>query len=116
MEMSINYSLIKSIEDVRLLSHAYLKGLIMKPKISKIAAIINADRETVRKALNGFVPKKTKDRRKYLDDFRDIMLELLKDEYKEFDYIQHLFNYMQRESSIDCSYSTFRRYIKNDEE
>lgn len=41
-------------------SAAYLKGLIMKPNITKLANAIGADRKTVRKALNGFVPSKTK--------------------------------------------------------
>ena len=66
MEMSINYSLIKCIEDLRMFSAAYMKGLIMKPNITKLANTLGADRKTVRKALNGFVPSKTKKRGKYL--------------------------------------------------
>lgn len=116
MEISINYSLINSIEDLRMFSSAYMKGLIMKPNITKLAKAMGADRKTVRKALNGFVPSKTKTRIKYLDKYKSIMIELLKDEYKDFEYIKHLYNFMKRENGIECCYSTFRRYISNDKE
>lgn len=116
MEISINYSLINSIEYLRMFSAAYLKGLIMKPNITKLANAIGADRKTVRKALNGFVPSKTKAWGKYLDDYKNIMIDLLKDEYKDFEYVKHLYNFMKRENKIECSYSTFRRYISNDNE
>jgi len=116
MEISINYGLVKTIEDVRLLSSAYLKGVIMKPNISKLSKAIGADRKTVRKALNGFVPSTTKSRGKYLDDYKNLIVKLLKDDYKDFEYIKHLYNFMKREHDIECSYSTFRRYIKSDDE
>ncbi len=102
MEISINYGLLKSIEDIRMLSSAYLKGVIMKPNITKLSKAIGADRKTVRKALNGFIPAKTKSRGKYLDDFKNIMIDLLNDEYKDFEYIQHLYNFMKRENGIEC--------------
>lgn len=116
MEMSINYSMIKTIEDLRLFAKAYKKGLIMKPNISKLSRTLHADRKTIRKALNGFTPSKTKVKTKYLDAYRNKLIELLNDEYKEFEYFQHLYNYMKREEKITCSYSSFRRYMQNDEE
>lgn len=116
MEMSINYSQVRTIEDLRMFSNAFKKGLIVKPNIKKLAIQIGADRKTVRKALNGFVPSKTKTREKYLDSYRTDIFNLLKDDKREFDYIKHLFNFMKRENNINCSYSSFRRYIINDEE
>ena len=116
MERNINYSLITSIEELRLFSKIYKKGLIMKPNISKLARTLGADRKTVRKALNGFIPSKTKVRTKYLDAYRNQLLKLLNDEYREFEYYKHLYNYMVREEKITCSYSSFRRYIKKDEQ
>ncbi|WP_113671128.1 IS21 family transposase [Vallitalea guaymasensis] len=116
MQISINYGLINSIEDLRLFSNVYKKGLLMKPNISRLARTLKADRKTIRKALNGFVPSKTKTRSKYLDKYRDTLVTLLNDEYREFEYYKHLFNYMVRENNITCSYSCFRRYIKNDTE
>lgn len=116
MKISINYGLIKTLDDLRSFSEAYKKGLIMKPNISKLARVLHADRKTVRKALNGIVPSKKKTRIKYLDTHREKILELLQDEFREFDYYKHLFNYMKREEKILCSYSSFRRYIQNDAE
>lgn len=116
MQISINYNFIKTLEDLRLLSKSYKKGLIMKPNITKLARTLQVDRKTVRKALNGFIPSKTRNKSKYLDDYRDKLVELLSDEYKDFEYYKHLYNYMKREEKITCSYSSFRRYIQSDTE
>jgi transposase len=116
MEMTINYGLINSIEDLYDLSNAIMKGLINMPNISKLSRQIGADRKTVRKALKGIKPSKTRSRSKYLDGYRDVVVELLNDEYREFDYIKHLYNYLLREHKVQCSYSALNRYINNDEE
>ncbi|MEA3423286.1 MAG: hypothetical protein U9Q80_05795 [Bacillota bacterium] len=89
MEMSINYSLIKSIEDIRLLSHAYL---------------------------NGKTSSTTRKRTKYLDEYRDLILKLITDKHRTFDYIDHLHNYLVREHKIVCSRSTLNRYVRMDDE
>lgn len=112
----VNFSLINTLDECRTLSDAIMKGLIAMPNISKLAKQLNADRKTVRKALSGIQPSKTRTRTKYLDQYRSLILELLEDEYKEFDYFQHMYNYLKREYQIECSYSTFKRYIKLDEE
>ena len=100
-------------EDLILLSKAYKKGEIQL-NISKIARHLNVDRKTVKKYLDGNIPKKTRTRKKYLDDFRDKIEELLKDELREFDYIDHLYKYMKRENGIKCNRVTFNRYIRGD--
>ncbi len=112
----VNFSLINTLDECRTLSDAIMKGFIAMPNISKLAKQLNKDRKTVRKALVGIQPSKTRTRTKYLDQYRHIILELLEDEYKEFDYFQHMYNYLKREHRIECSYSTFKRYIKCDEE
>ncbi|MCK9477161.1 MAG: hypothetical protein M0R46_14650 [Candidatus Muirbacterium halophilum] len=43
-------------------------------------------------------------------------MKLLNDDYREFEYYKHLYNYMVREEKITCSYSSFRRYVKKDED
>ncbi|MGI6392616.1 MAG: IS21 family transposase [Candidatus Izemoplasmatales bacterium] len=105
---------INRIEDLLLFSRAYKEGKI-KVNISKIANHLNKDRKTVRKYLNGNVPKKTRERIKYLDEHRDYIVEVLSDKYQSFDYIEHLFKYLKRERGITCSRSTLQRYIRNDE-
>ncbi len=116
MEISIRYELIDSLDTLRMFSKVYKEGIMMKPNISKLARTLNADRKTVRKALNGFMPSKNKTRTKYLDSYRDKLVELLTDEYREFEYYKHLYNFMVREENISCCYSSFKRYIQNDTE
>ncbi len=69
---------IKNIKELSLLSEAYLKGMI-KLNISKLATELNADRKTVRRYLNGIMPKKTKSRTKYMDAYKKQLLEVLND-------------------------------------
>ena len=66
----------------------------MKPNISKLAKTLDVDRKTVRKALNGLIPFKRKIRSKYLDLYRDTLLEFLNDVHREFKYYKNLYNYM----------------------
>lgn len=106
---------ITKLDDLLLFSKAYKEGLI-KLNISKLAKELNKDRKTITKYLNGNIPKKTRERTKYLDEHRKYILEVLKDKYQIFDYIDHLFKYLKREKNITCSRSTLNRYIRNDNE
>ena len=106
---------ITKLDDLLLFSKAYKEGLI-KINISKLAKELNKDRKTITKYLNGNIPKKTRERTKYLDEHRKYILEGLKDKYQSFDYIDHLFKYLKREKNITCSRSTLNRYIRNDNE
>ena len=94
-------------------SNAYKEGLI-KVNISKIAKELNKDRKTIKKYLEGYTPKETRDRVKYLDEHRDYIKEVLSDKYQSFDYIDHLFKYLKREKGITCSRVTLNRYIRED--
>lgn len=60
--------------------------------------------------------KKTRHRRKYLDTYKSIIVELLNDSSRTFDYIDHLYRFMKREYQVTCSRLTFNRYIRNDSE
>ena len=51
-------------EDLLLLSKAYKEGNI-KVNISKISRELNVDRKTIKKYLEGNIPKKTRKRKKY---------------------------------------------------
>ena len=104
---------ITSVEQLSDFSTAYMKGEI-KMNLSKAARDLNCDRITARRYLNGFVP--TGKRKKYLDDFKDLMLNYLNDSNRHFDYIDHLYYFMKREHDIKCAKSTFNRYIRNDEQ
>jgi transposase len=104
---------IENAYDLVLFSKAYKKG-ILKLNITKLANELNKDRKTVRKYLNGEIASSTRIRVKYLDQYRELILALLTDKYRNFDYIDHLYNYLVREHKITCSRSTLNRYIRND--
>ena len=103
------------INDLAIFSKAYKKGLI-KVNISKLARDLNKDRKTIKKYLEGYTPKETRDRVKYLDEYREYIIQVLSDKYQSFDYIDHLFKYLKREKGITCSRVTLNRYIREDEE
>ncbi|NLG82653.1 MAG: hypothetical protein GX490_09100, partial [Bacilli bacterium] len=106
---------ITKLDDLLLFSKAFKEGLI-KVNISKLAKELNKDRKTIKKYLNGDIPKKTRNRVKYLDEHRDYIFEVLTDKNRSFDYIDHLFKYLKRERNITCTRSTLNRYIRNDVE
>ncbi len=97
------------------LSTAYLKGEL-KLNISKIARELECDRKTVKNYLNGHIPKKTRKRANYLNTYRELILLYLQDSHRHFDYIDHLYYFMEREHNITCTRTTFYRYIKKNED
>lgn len=113
---TIRYEKIKNFNDLYDIGVMIKKGILKMPNITKMAKHLGCSRDKARNVLNGVTPKKTRNRKKYLDNYKSILFELLNDQHSEFDYIQHLYNYMVREYQITCSYSTFRLYIKSDEE
>jgi transposase len=106
---------ITCVEELALLSNTFKKGGI-KLNISKLSRELGKDRKTIKRYLSGVTPKKNRNRKKYLDKYRQVIVELLTDQYRSFDYIEHLFNYLKREHNITCSRSTLNRYIRNDVE
>ena len=106
---------ISSIQDLSMFNKAYKKGLI-RVNISKLAKELKKDRKTIKKYLEGYTPKETRNRIKYLDEYREYIVEVLSDKYQSFDYIDHLFKYLKREKGITCSRVTLNRYIREDEE
>lgn len=59
---------------------------------------------------------KTRNRKRYLDDYKHLIYKYLCDEQRNFDYIDHIYYFMKREHGITCTRSTFFRYIKDNEE
>lgn len=102
---------ITTLLDLPLLKTAYMNGEL-KLNISRLANELNCDRKTVRRYLNGDIPKKTRNREKYLDQYKTIISDYLNDETRHFEYIDHLYYFMKREHNITCARSTFNRYIR----
>lgn len=105
---------INDLDDLTQLSKAYKDGRI-KLNISKISRELNCSRKTVRNHLNGNVKKERKKRIRYLDKYEELIIELLNDGNREFEYIDHIYNYLKREYSITCVRSTFNRYIRSND-
>lgn len=114
--MTFNTINISCVEDLVYYSKLIERGVVGMPNISKLARELNKNRRTIRKALAGVVPKKTRSKGSYLDVHRSLIVTLLTDQFKKFEYYQHLYNYLVREHNIECSYSSFKRYIQCDEE
>lgn len=114
--MTFNTVNISCIEDLVYYSKLIERGVVKMPNISKLARSLNKNRRTIRKALSGIVPKKTRDKSSYLDEHRSLIVTLLTDKFKKFEYYQHLYNYLVREHQLECSYSSLKRYIQRDEE
>jgi transposase len=106
---------IENICDLAMFAESYKKGFL-KLNISKLAKELNKDRKTIKKYLEGKVPSGKRVRVKYLDKYRELIIKLLTDKYRSFDYIDHLYNYLVREHQITCSRSTLNRYVRNDDE
>lgn len=49
-----------------------------------------------------------------MDEFREIILNYLKDSNRHFEYIDHLYYFMKREHAITCCRTTLNRYIRSD--
>ena len=58
-----------------------IRKALIKLNISKLSRDLNCDPKTIRKRLNGDFPKTTGTRRKYLDQYRDYIIEVLIDKY-----------------------------------
>ena len=58
---------INSLDQALMLSRAYKEGEI-KLNVSKLARELNCSRKTLSRRLNGIAPKKTRNRKRYLDD------------------------------------------------
>lgn len=112
---TINYDLITSLDSLSYVGQLVKEQIMDKPNISRIARKLNCSRDTVRKRLNGEFPATTRKKTKYLDNYYDVLLDTLSNEYKSFSYIKHLFNYFVREYNIKCCYTTFREYVMNDD-
>lgn len=114
--MILNTVIIKinNLDQALLLSRAYQEGEL-KLNVSKLARELNCSRKTLSRRLNGIAPKKTRKRKKYLDDYKELIYKYLCDEQRHFEYIDHIYYFMKREHGIACTRSTFFRYIKNNE-
>lgn len=66
-----------------MLSRTYKEGKI-KVNVFKLARELNCRRKTLSRKLNGISPKNTRSRKRYLDDYKDLVYKYLCDEQRTF--------------------------------
>lgn len=91
-----------------------MEHLKMKINKSKLARDMGVDRRTIDKYLNGFVPKKKRNKPSKIDEFYPVIASLLSDNSKQvFYYRRNLWQYLKDNHGLVCGQSTFRTYIAN---
>ena len=91
-----------------------MESLNMKINKSKLARDMGVDRRTIEKYLNGYLPKKKRDRSSKIDDYYEIIKLLLSEESKQvFYYKRVLWQYLKDNHGLVCGQSTFRAYISS---
>ena len=110
--ININTNLkINTLEDLVKLKPLLEEGTLKINK-SQIARELGKDRRTVDKYINGFKKSSTRKRSSNLDQYYDIIKELLSDCSQQiFYYKSILWQYLIDNQGLDCAESSFRRYI-----
>ncbi|AZB44409.1 IS21 family transposase [Bacillus sp. FJAT-42376] len=89
-----------------------MEHLKMKINKSKLAEELGVDRRTVDKYLNGFIPKRKREKASKIDKFYQVIAALLSEDSKQvFYYRRVLWQYLKDNHELDCSTSAFRAYI-----
>jgi len=102
---------VKSLEDLPKLK-LLMESLNMKINKSKLGRELGVDRRTVDRYLKGNEPSKTRTRKSKIDDLYEVITELLSAEsIQTFYYKRVLWEYLKDNHGLECSQSSFRRYI-----
>ena len=110
LDVQTNFE-IKSLSDLPKFKQL-MENLKMKINKSQLARAMGVDRRTVDKYLNGFTPKKTKEKTSVLDEYYEVIAALLSEDSKQvFYYRRILWQYLKDNHGLECAASTFRRYI-----
>ena len=112
-ERAINTKIdIKTVKDLSKLKILIEVNNLDKPNFSAIARELGVDRRTVKKYYDGNVNKERKPKKSKIDDYYDIISNLLSAETDQiFYYKTHLYRYLVREKGLHCSRSDFNYYI-----
>lgn len=89
-----------------------MEHLKMKINKSKLAEELGVDRRTIDKYLNGFMPKRKREKPSKIDEYYETIAALLSEDSKQvFYYRRVLWQYLKDNHGLDCSDSSFRAYI-----
>lgn len=110
LNLDINFE-IKSLLDLSKYKQL-MEYMNMKINKSKLAEELGVDRRTIDKYLNGFVPKKKREKPSKIDEYYEIIAALLSEDSKQvFYYRRVLWQYLKDNHGLECGASTFRAYI-----
>lgn len=104
----INGIEINSLEDLSKLK-PFIDNKTIKLNIARISRELDIDSRTTLKYINGFKPKKTRNKKSKLDDYYTDIVKAL--ETNKFDYKRSLYLYLKERYNIDIPEVTFRYYI-----
>lgn len=118
--MIIKTELISNLTINKLEDLVKLKTLIeesnLKVNISKIARELDCDPRTVKKYIDGYEKPTIRNRKSIIDDYYEIIKELLDSETRVFFYKRILWQFLVDNHGLDCSESTFRGYVTRHKE
>ena len=104
---------INTLEDLAKLK-PFLEDGTLKVNKSQIARELGKDRRTVDKYLKGYKKPTTRHKGSPIDDYYDIIRELLSDENQQiFYYKRVLWQFLKDNHQLHCAQSSFRRYISH---
>lgn len=104
---------INTLEDLAKLK-LFLEDGTLKVNKSQIARELGKDRRTVDKYLKGYKKPTTRHKGSPIDDYYDIIRELLSDENQQiFYYKRVLWQFLKDNHQLHCAQSSFRRYISH---
>ena len=110
------YFEIESLKDLRKLKHLQ-EVLNIKVNYSEIAKDLAVDRRTVKKYYDGYDKPYARIKSSRIDPFIPLIRELLSDSsLQKFHYKTNLYQYLVDNHGLDVASSTFRHFIKNNEE
>ena len=108
---------IKAVNDLPKLKIMIEVNNLDRPNFSAMARQLGVDRRTVKKYYDGNINKTRKPKKSKIDDFYDIISNLLSAETDQiFYYKTHLYRYLVREKGLQCSRSDFNYYILKHQE
>lgn len=102
---------IKSLSDLPKFKQL-MEQLKMKINKSQLARELDVDRRTIDRYLEGFIPKRTRNKPSKIDEHYQVIAALLSvDSKQKFYYRRVLWQYLKDNHELDCSASAFRAYI-----
>lgn len=102
---------INTVQDLSKLG-AFMEHNNLKVNKSEIARNLNINRRTVSKYLNGFQKTKHRNKPSRMDDYTNIISELLSSDTQVFSYRSILYRYLCDNHALDVPAPTFYHYLK----